>query len=78
MGDVMEDWIRALSESAKDSPFYCIGDLSSSNMKRRRYPGYIRFSADPNDLNNITLDGDFTIEQLEALIEHMKKYNEAK
>lgn len=63
----MSDWIKELEARAKsDSPDYKEGDLLGNSVIVAYVPEY--------DSNEIALEGDFTIQQLEDLVSHMKKY----
>ncbi len=68
----MNEWIKELEKNANEADSPGDHDLLQSN--RWVHDTEIAFSSGSK---KISLHGDeFTIEQLEALINHMKKYNE--
>jgi len=64
----MKEWIKELEDNFKFKN-HDKGDLVRYNLDGRTNLHYQM----PNE--SIYLDGQFTIKQLEALINHMKKYN---
>lgn len=67
----MSEWIKDLENYTKEHTHnYEEGDLISSDDNTVDGVDY-----EPRyDANEITLQGDFTIEKLEALVTHMKQY----
>jgi hypothetical protein len=64
----MDKWIKESENNARVyGPIYDEGDLIS------RKPSVVYAVSDST--NEIDLKGEFTIEHLEALVSHMKKYN---
>lgn len=64
----MSDWIKELEARAKSgSPSYSEGDLLGNSVIIAYVPEY--------DSNEIALEGDFTSEQLNDLVWHMRKHN---
>jgi len=62
----MDEWIKELERGAEDSQaVYDRGDLCGND------PITVYCSGQ----KEISLEGDFTVEQLGVLIQHMKKYN---
>ena len=58
----MDKWVEELREKVK-------------NDSRLMCPYISYFPDEYDDINIITLDGKFTIEQLKTIINHMKKYS---
>lgn len=64
----MDKWIKEMEKNSNEVISASPGDLTNNEPSVSYVPEY--------DANEITLGGDdFTIEQLEVLIKHMKKYN---
>ena len=65
----MDNWIKELEENAKKDIYMSEGELKGYSPS----VGYI-LDKDYGNSNKIYLDGTFTIQQLQTLSTHMKKY----
>ena len=63
----VDNWIEKLVNLAKKSVYYSEGDLYNNSP----YTSYDVC----HDTKSVCLDGDFTINQLKALIKHMEEYS---
>lgn len=69
IGEAMDKWIEEMGEYTKRVPNYKNGDLVSLATDENIISYCPKY-----DSNEITLEGDFTIHQLQSLINHMQKY----
>jgi len=67
----MDKWIKELEENAKKDIYMSEGELKGYSPQ----VGY-NLDEDYGNPQKIYLSGTFTIEQLEALVKHMKRHND--
>ena len=65
---VMDEWMKEMERN-----IFEITNIKGNLVCKSSFPHVVYGVANSN---KITLHGEFTIQQLEALINHMKKYNE--
>ena len=68
----MDNWIKELEKNTLNVSFLCEDGYLIEEIE---YCGDHRIEYDPCIPSEIDLNGTFTIPQLKALINHMKKYN---